>query len=399
MYIKRLRLLDRVIVLLIILYPFLPLIKERSGFGGNILEIALIFMLFWGLIKKGDFHTLTINKNIIVMVCFLLFFLVEGIINEQPAFSGFRAFLFYVFLIYYLLNTEQKQLYNITNACILAGIIMALGALLQIVFPDIISSIHSPELWMDLRLKTDFIAFSIYNRTISFMTDPNILSVYLNFVFLIGNAFLPEGKKKKLFQIVMVVSIFTTQSRTGLVLVLMYLLLLFFENILTKRTAKPITLIIISLFIFIGGGYIILHWNKLISFLRIDTILNGNGRAGNNIVNIEYIFSNNIWNILFGIGLGNGQSYIFENSYYLLLYIFGIVGSIFFLFLMYGILKPICRRKNIILGVIYLVACLVGDYILIPHVTYVLLIGLVTTSVKYRNELKGGIESEDCPSN
>lgn len=390
MHIKRLKISEMIIMLLIIIYPFLPLIKERSGGIGNILEIALIFILFIGIItQKRGLHTVLIDKNIIIIVCFLLFFLIEGIANEQSAFSGFRTFLFYVFLVFFLLSIEKKQLYNITSASIIAGIIMAVGALVQFVYPDFISSIHSADLWMDLRSKTDFTAFSIYNRSISFMTDPNILSVYLTFILLIGNIFLIEGNKKKVFHLIMIVSIVTTQSRTGIILVVMYYILLLVQNMLTKRTVKPVTLIIFSLVFVIGLSYVALKWNSIISFLRIDTFLNGNGRAENNITNLDYIFSKNIWNVLFGIGLGNGQSYIFENSYYLLMYMFGVLGCVMFLFFIYKIIKPICTRKNIILVIIYLVACLVGDYILIPHVTYVFLIGLVMSKVKYSNGLKG----------
>ena len=78
---------------------------------------------------------------------------------------------------------------------------------------------------------------------------------------------------------------------------------------------------------------------------------------------------------------------------------FGLFGNILFLILICRILTPIFTKKNIVLAIIYLVAWLVGDYILIPHVTYVLLIGLVMTSVKYKNKLKGGIENENCTNN
>lgn len=387
-------LFDCLIILLIIIYPFLPLIKERSGMAGNLLELLLIIMLLGELIIKNK-----VDKYIVLTSLFLMFFLIEGIVNEQYAFSGFRIFLFYIFLMFYLLKVNKVQLYRIATACIFAGVIMACGALLQFVYPDAISAVHAPDIWIDLRLKTDFTAFSIYNRAISFMTDPNILSVYLTFIFCVGNELLDIGIKKRMFQVVMIASICTTQSRTGLFLIILYLLLVFTKNFFTKRSIKPITLIIVSLFL--GGGiyYIISHWSMLVTFLRIDTILSGNGRAGNNIVNIKYIFDNNIWSILFGVGLGNGQTYIFENSYYLLLYIFGVLGSGLLVLLIYKMLKSIWIRQNIILGMVYLVACLVGDYILIPHVTYVLLIGLVVSSIKYGNESKGGIQNnESCTS-
>ena len=72
--------------------------------------------------------------------------------------------------------------------------------------PSLIRSSHNPAAWDSLRTKTDWTPLGIYNRAISFMVDPNVLSAYLFFSFVLLVIFWKKKKEKK-FLLMMSISV------------------------------------------------------------------------------------------------------------------------------------------------------------------------------------------------
>ena len=174
-----------------------------------------------------------------------------------------------------------------------------------------------------------------------------------------------------------VIGLVLTQSRTGIFLFIIYIVSSLVVGQIRNKHVSINRLIIIS-----GIGVLVIcvvinNWDNILTFLRVDTLMNGNGRVEKNAMQIETFFTNTL-KLILGNGLFDGREIIFENSYLMILYMFGIIGTIFWVLLSSIVFKNIFCAANIEILLCYGAAIFVGDYILIPQVTLVAILCLIS---------------------
>lgn len=372
--------------ILIVVYPFLPIIKERSNLIGNILEIIILSFLAIGIFYKKNGSSFKISKRLIFLI--LIIVLMTGMymtdffdVELYNLFSASRVFFFYLLLLVNVKNIVSNDIVmckRIVALLSITTIIFTIGALIQFFLPDVILEFHGPDALIELRRKSDFIAFSFYNRIMSFMIDPNLFGVYmaLNAISLLQlKKFIKANLKLTIILGCNLISLLLSQSRSALAIVLLYFIFRYFEHIknIGKINFKEL---LFPIFVFIIFGCLLYsNSDSVAEYLRMETILDGNGRISHNIIRYNYILNQNIFNILFGNGLSIGRDIVFENSYLLMIYELGIIGSLILFFWMFFMTKDMFSySENIVLGICYLVVNFVGDYILVPQITYIVIV-------------------------
>lgn len=375
---------NAILFMITFLYPLLPLIKEHSLMVGNLIELFLILLLTVSAIvhKKGGKIHLEMPARFLlalaVLLAAFLFNLTDFFDTEiYDIVSAARMFFFYIVLMAYLdttLKDESASSYRIVKYLLFTMSVFTAGAIIQFVYPDVILLFHGPDTITELRPKSDFIAFSVFNRCMSFFGDPNILGTFSSLCFIFFHQCKLYINQKRTYAYALgicIVSILLSQSRTAILLLVIYFAIYYLYSLNRLKKISVIGLVLGGCFIAIALYIMYTHWDVILNYLRIDTLLNGNGRMEHNAEHISYLFSENNASIFLGHGLSVARHVIFENSYLLLFYEFGIVGFLIFLLETFSII-----RKNIqpyqckILLFCFLIVNLVGDYILIPQITY-----------------------------
>ena len=379
--------------LTVFVYPFLPLAKEWNPLYGLILEATLLLLLSLCAIlrfRRGSIG-LVINRDAALLVVFLMAYFFINIADTYSSFSGFRSLLLYIlFFIVENGNDDNTEIVSQTaKSNLLASTIMCVGCFIQFVMPSIIMSAHNPAALSALRTKTDWTAFGIYNRTISFMTDPNVLSVYLAFSLFVIIILYKHNKSKIYFTLLLIhiASILLTKSRTGMFAVLIYIALWIVINPIRNGNISAKRLVFIATGIVLAVSLALRNWSTIASFIRMDTLMSRNGRTIKNALQIKTYFTDNL-RVTLGNGLFDGRSIIFENSYLLALYMFGIVGTILLIVLSYRVFKPVLNRYNLEFILCYGIVISVGDYILIPQVTIIVILCLILNSYYEKKQLE-----------
>lgn len=365
------------------LYPFLPILKEWDSTIGTILEIALLLLIVAGSLISidGGAVYVRIGKNGLLYILISTIYLFVNYENISYAISGYRCFILYYLIYTYFMKGDSTERYrkswDATSACVIVAVIMSLGCIVQFVRPDLIQSFHNPSSLPQLRAKTDWIPFSIYNRTLSFMTDPNILSVFLTCAFIIcyyrskKNIICNENKRKignLIIKILLLVGITLTQSRTGIFLVVIFGLTLGVNSLLLKEKISTTKALFLIVAIFTVGLFLITNLDSILVYLRVDTLIQGNGRTLQNEEHVSMLFEDAL-RLFVGNGLFDGRTIIFENSYLMVVYMFGIIGTLVFLPSVMIAFKEVISKDSFCILMVFLAACFVGDYILIPQVT------------------------------
>lgn len=375
---------NAILFMITFLYPLLPLIKEHSLMVGNLIELFLILLLTVSAIvhKKGGKIHLEMPARFLlalaVLLAAFLFNLTDFFDTEiYDIVSAARMFFFYIVLMAYLdttLKDESASSYRIVKYLLFTMSVFTAGAIIQFVYPDVILLFHGPDTITELRPKSDFIAFSVFNRCMSFFGDPNILGTFSSLCFIFFHQCKLYINQKRTYAYALgicIVSILLSQSRTAILLLVIYFAIYYLYSLNRLKKVSVIGLVLGGCFIAIALYIMYTHWDVILNYLRIDTLLNGNGRMEHNAEHISYLFSENNASIFLGHGLSVARHVIFENSYLLLFYEFGIVGFLIFLLETFSII-----RKNVqpyqckILLFCFLIVNLVGDYILIPQITY-----------------------------
>lgn len=365
------------------LYPFLPILKEWDSTIGTILEIALLLLIAAGSLISidGGAVDVRIGKNGLLYILISTIYLFVNCENISYAISGYRCFILYYLIYTYFMKGDSTERYrkswDATSACVIVAVIMSLGCIVQFVRPDLIQSFHNPSSLPQLRAKTDWMPFSIYNRTLSFMTDPNILSVFLTFAFIIyyyrskKSIICNENKRKigdLIIKILLLVGITLTQSRTGIFLVVIFGLTLGVNSLLLKEKLSTTKAFFLIVAIFAAGLFLIKKWDSILAYLRVDTLIQGNGRTLQNEKHVSMLFEDAL-RLFVGNGLFDGRTIIFENSYLMVAYMFGIIGTLVFLLSVMIAFKEVTSKDSFCILMVFLAACYVGDYILIPQIT------------------------------
>ena len=370
-----------VVCAIFLLYPFLPLLKEWSTVIGSVLESTLLVLLALSAITDIDAGQVVFvyGKSTTCFTIFIIIYFVINLQNIYVSFSGLRVFLLYIF-VYSILNNREKNrtqfIFAAARTNTIISIIMSMGCIVQFVFPSLIRLLHSPSVWTNLRSKTDWVPFSIYNRALSLMTDPNVLSVYLVFSLLITFIILKKHSSYKLCILIQLVGIILTQSRTGIFLVLFFLIFkLIFELFRTQKFSIK-KFITIFFFVIVGVIFVLIYWDVIKFYLRFNTLLSGNGRFAKSEFQLSHYFSGSL-KFIMGNGLFDGREIIFENTYIMLFYMFGLIGTLFFILFSYFTFRSCFSKYNIEILLCYAAACYVGDYILIPQVSIVVILCLL----------------------
>lgn len=370
----------------VFIYPFLPIIKEWSSSVGSIVEIALIAGLFSLVLAFALAQRLggSLIPASALLIIFLLLHLLRAD-NYIEAFSGFRSLIVpvLIYLAYFGSPVSHEVKRETSLFCFLAvALVMAIGCVVQFIEPSIISQLHSPESQIELRSKTDWVAFSVYNRALSLMSDPNILSVFFSVALLnvtshFGNKTL--GRNKMLIvAAIIILGILLTQSRTGIILSTVVMTYRIAEAGYRGKMGKW-TIIILSISMIALVVVTTFSFDEILQYLRIDTFFSGNNRFDNNALHLSALTNDSLL-FLFGSGLFDGRLVTFENSYLLLVYMFGLLGTMIYLTLMGTILKPLLNKENFISLIVFAIAMFVGDYILIPQISIYFVVSLLLNS-------------------
>lgn len=368
---------NTILSLTFLLYPFFPLIKEWNSSIGLVIEaVLLVFLLMDSIIQYKNGHVVfNIKKRYLYLITFMIIYFLLNVKNFYEAFSGFRCFLLYIIIFQEISRCEKTvdAMESVIKPCIITTFIMSLGCLIQFIMPDVIKNMHNPVAWDSLRYKTDWTSFGIYNRAISFMTDPNVLSVFLVFsMFIVYEYYLyTKHRLSLLISLMALLGIVLTQSRTGILIVVIYILLSIADVVFRRNKVTPFKLMIFIVLLIITIVCVVSYWEAILNFLRVDTLLSGNGRFDNNTINLDMLLLDDPIRLIIGNGLYDGRDIILENSYIGLLYMFGIVGLLVLIILSYLCLKDLIVIDNIKYVVCYALAIFVGDYILIPQITII----------------------------
>ncbi|AIQ31984.1 hypothetical protein P40081_30565 [Paenibacillus sp. FSL P4-0081] len=382
--------------------PFFPLIKEWSLNFGNMLEIILILLLCVALIRIIAINNTRFIINVVLLYSAIIIILVLFTLGSKDIIDSISALRLYIEPLILSLSIIILSKYSFVDAFkilklnVLVLLTISSLAIVQFVYPEIIVSIHSPDYYSILRWKTDFIAFSNYNRAISVFNDPNVLALYL--LLSLPTIFLFDeikniGKAKKiLFLLLVIGAIILTNSRQALFILFFYFIVFLIRNY--KRNILLISFasggILIAVLYVFGKGEI---KEKIFDWLRFrnDTVgLNGRSEDW------SYFFNNIDKTIFFGNGLNTGRSISMENSYLLLVSQIGVIGLTLMFVLLAGLIFIIINHNYPINDyaiyplLAFVLSCLVGDYILISVISsiavFVILFG-------YKRKEEGSIEN------
>lgn len=378
--------------ILFFLLPIFPWIKEYYSSLGNIIELLLILNIYIGslfIIVKHK-NKLLFKQFILLNIAAIILFIYALMCNEgfSNGLGGLRIYIEFIMVIMginivYVYKGREKVL-NVIKYLYYITIILSILGIIQIIIPDVILNMHSSDMYTNLRVKSDFKAFSKYNRVMSLMNDPNVYAIYLIVLYPILNILNLESIISKriinISKLLIVVNIIMTNSRQGIILYIIYIILTLMLKIIESYNSRNIN-ISINTFIKIGIFFILILFvifnveYILEDILRIDTLSNLNGRSNKNALVINMIFNSSIMKILIGNGISHGRNFIFENSYFLLIYQFGFIGIIIMMSIIMkmflNVMNIAKERTNqyIIPLIIFFIAMYVGDWVVIPQVT------------------------------
>ncbi|WP_310829918.1 O-antigen ligase family protein [Paenibacillus pedocola] len=361
--------------------PFFPLIKEWSLNLGNMLEIIFILLLFIALIRTIATNNTKFIINVVILYSAIITILVLFTLGSKDIIDSISALRLYIEPLIISLSIIILSKYSWTDAfkilklSLLVLLTISSLAIVQFVYPKLIVNIHSPDYYSILRWKTDFIAFSNYNRSISVFNDPNVLALYLLIslpsIFLFDKIRKIGNLKKYLFVLLVIAAIILTNSRQALVILLFYFVIFLIKNF--KGNMFLISFasggILVNILYILGKNEIrerIFDWLRF----RNDTVgLNGRSEDW------TYFFNNIDKSIFFGNGLNTGRSISMENSYLLLVSQIGVIGLILLFILFAGFIFILTSYNYPINGyaiyplIAFVLSCIVGDYILISVIS------------------------------
>lgn len=299
-----------IILFFIILINYIPLILpnliSKESHGANIIfmgicfafQIILLLMCFW---KNIDFTKEKIKNLKILSIISLILFSVQ-IINliigdyKLLDFANIICqFLNILLLFICLINIkiEEEYIYKFMKAIVIMGVIACVVNII-LYFKEITQI---------------FLGNIKYSTIKSFFANRNQFAFFI-YISIIANSFLilKENKKSnKLIFILLLANVFSTMSRTGILLALAFLILSMLYLDKHDKKTKIIYLTLILIFgIIVMLSFSFLKPELMEQILRIESLKNLSGRTK--------IWKNGItlWlessmNTLFGVGRFNGN--------------------------------------------------------------------------------------------
>jgi len=192
----------------------------------------------------------------------------------------------------------------------------------------------------------------------SFFANRNQFAFFL-YIAIISTFFIMQNSNRKLYKIIFAVffiNLLLTMSRTGILAVLIFLILMFLFSDKASNKIKIIAILSLIIIFALTITNIILFfpeiWNKLNSmFFRIEYIKNLSGRTDIWSVGLNLLFENPI-NFIFGIGRFNSISLLhfetktftqYHNIYLDILLTSGLIGLAYFSFIYYNVIRKIVK--------------------------------------------------------
>lgn len=389
--------------MLFFLLPIFPWIKEYSSTMGNIAELLLILNIYiCSLIIVVKYRNKLLFKQFMLMNMIGAILFIYALICNKGIGDGLAGLRIYIEFIITIMGVSivyvhqgKKEVLIIIKYLFYITIILSILGIIQFIVPNVIVNMHSKDIYPELRIKSDFKAFSKYNRVMSLMNDPNVYALYLIIVYpILDRLNLEKVISKKVIyvsKLLILLNIIMTNSRQGLVLYMIYIILNSIVKIIKSYNSKNIALSI-NTFIKIGVAFIVILFiifnmqYILENVLRIDTLTNLNGRAEKNELVKVMLLNNGIIRLLFGYGISVSRDFIFENSYFLLIYQVGVIGAIIIGSIIMRMLLNIINitkersYRYIIPLIIFFIAMYTGDWIVIPQIT-IPLVGTIFTLI------------------
>lgn len=304
----------------------------------------IIFFIYYKYILKNNKYIFYFYLLFIVYFISILFFFIESI----DFIEFVKSFLLSsIMLLVYLSSMHRPILINYNKDYVIkiTSLLIILFSILQILEFLIIGSSNSWFFFKEISISTaedinrfEAVNFLKFIRPISFYHEPSYLGVILLILLICSY----EISLNIVYRIFIIFGILLSFSTTAL----MFLILLFFFN-LVKSIKKIIILIIISVLILFS------FYDQFIEFLRFNEIMSA-GTSGNArlIGPFDYLLSEIIYKRhYFGIPLGQSDL-IFDNSFYLIFLYFGLLAPlIYILFIFFIFYKLKSKATNYLIAV------------------------------------------------
>jgi O-antigen ligase len=353
------------VYILIIILPFLPIISEiflikiydrytLLGFSKEILVLFFTFIVFsfWTLSNKFS--------KISIYEFFFFSYFIYGLLhifitsaNLMNAINNFRLFYIYVLLLIFMLILSRLKKVVLDAKVVMKMILLCsflvslIGLYEKFINPDIINLY---KLSYDSVLKNLGIPGFERVRIASTLGNPINLGVFLDLGILSSIYFIETSNKKtvkllcSLFIPLFIFVILLTLSRTAFGSSFLILAFYSIYKIYTTKSSFKKTIFLLLIASFIISFMIIIYNAKegalilLRIFQLVDTFYIGQDPRLEKWNTIMDQLSENIFYLLFGMGLGNsgtsglsGNYIIIENAYLSILYELGLIGLFLFI--------------------------------------------------------------------
>ena len=328
--------------LLTYLYFFIITFCKGIGLSGNN-KIYIIASLFGTLLILLKIFTTSLKKNDFLALSLIT---IIGIVDYFV--GGTTTILFTALALWCLKDTEVKEIIKIMFwTRLFTFLIMIFLSTTGIIDNAIVEQYR--------------IGLGTIKRYTLGYSHPNFThSAFAIIVFLGGYLY---GKKFNVFHIIAIgiinYALYTyTISRTGFLIVMMYLIVLYFHHRLKivkkieSKTLKPLFFIIFGLSLFCA-----FYYRELNIINKIDQILTGR------IYYLNYLI-NNYKIPLFGSNIYEG-TIIFDNGYFSLLYEGGILATIYYMYFLIKSNNYLVKHQKsdeILLVIIFMIYCIFESY-------------------------------------
>lgn len=379
------------------LLPFLPFLKIKHSTMFNLAEgilLALFLFKFMPFKHKNSVLNIahnTIQEDSLLCIFVVLIYSIYGLLMQEQigdVISGTRIYLTY-FLLFGVLCKEnlkfnQNALSKLSIALKVSTVVLTVLGVVQFASPSTFLNLYGEHTNVveNLRYKSNFVPLHFYNRVLSLFLDPNIYGVALIFIYDCIKRLDIERKgtqRNTFIYFLIIVNIILSASRTAWVGFFVYQSCMVMFGAKNKRIKVLYVFMVcgiaISLYCFAMSG--LFHYVSKMA--RMNNFIEGAGRFKKDIIFIEHFLDDpSIGAVLFGYGVNTARNLyqVFENSFFVLLYQFGLVGSVVFILTLCNLLYKlkIDAHGKVVLA-LFLLFNIVGDYFFIPQVTcYVVLI-------------------------
>lgn len=194
----------------------------------------------------------------------------------------------------------------------------------------------------------------------SFFANRNQFAFFL-YISIISTFFVLQNLNKKIYKFILAIffiNLVLTMSRTGILVVLIFIFLMFLSSNKVSKKSKIFIMLNFVVILVVAFTIIIMFfpevWNKLNSmFFRIEHVKNLSGRTDIWSVGINLLIQNPI-NFLFGVGRFNSTSLLhfatktftqFHNIYLDILLTSGLIGLVYFSFIYYNVIRKIIKSN------------------------------------------------------